>query len=111
MASIVAGTVQVVISTPKEAVRKARPTMAGLNTLAPSPPKAILATPTAITEPMAAAQKGNAGGSDNARITPVTTALRSQREPGFLRMRLQTHSVAIHQTTQTPIRIRPRARK
>jgi hypothetical protein len=94
--SIVAGTAQVVISIPKEAVRKALPIIAGLNILQPSPPKTILPTIIAKPEPITQAQTGSAGGIEKARMMPVTTALKSPSEFGFLRMRLQSHS----ETTQ-----------
>ncbi len=102
----VAGTIQVVINMPKEAIRNALPTIAGLKMLEPSPPKTIFPIATAKLLPITATQKGKAGGSDKARITPVTTALKSPREFGCLRIRLQSHSVATAEITQAEIRIR-----
>ena len=45
------------------------------------------------TLPITAAQTGRLGGSDKARMTPVTTALKSSSELGFLRIKLHSHSV------------------
>ncbi len=103
--SIVAGTVQLVINTPKEAVRNVRPTMAGLKIFAPSPPNTILPIAMEKTLPTIAVQTGSLGGSDSARIMPVTTALKSPNELGFLRITLQSHSVATDEITQVQIRI------
>jgi len=58
-ASMVAGTIQVVINMPKEAVRNVLPTIAGLKILAPSPPKTILPIAIQKTLPIIAAQTGN----------------------------------------------------
>ncbi|MBA7708073.1 hypothetical protein ES703_116960 [subsurface metagenome] len=110
-ASIVAGTVQLVINTPKEAVRNVRPTIAGLKILAPSPPKTILPIAMEKTLPTTAVQIGRLGGSDNARIMPVTTALKSPSELGFLRIMLQSHSVATDEITHVQIRISAGMRK
>jgi hypothetical protein len=101
----VAGTVQVVISIPKQAVRKALPAIAGLKIFAPSPPKTILPIAMAKALPITAAQAGKLGGSDSARIMPVTTALKSPRELGFFRIRLQSHSVATDAMMQVDMRI------
>jgi hypothetical protein len=102
--SIVAGTAHVVINTPKEAVRNVLPTIAGLKMFAPSPPKTILPIAIEKTPPITAVQMGSFGGRDNARIIPVTTALKSPSELGFLQIRLQSHSVATDEITQAPIR-------
>jgi hypothetical protein len=103
--AIVAGTVQVVISMPKQAVKNALPTMAGLKILEPSPPKTIFPIAMEKTLPIIAAQIGKLGGTDSARIIPVTTALKSPRESGFLRILLQSHSVATADKQQIGIRI------
>ena len=103
--SIVAGTAQVVIKTPNEAVKNVLPTIAGLKIFAPSPPKTILPMAMEKTPPITAVQIGSFGGSDNASIIPVTTALKSSRELGFLQIRLQIHSVAAHEITQVQRRI------
>ena len=103
--SIVAGTVHVVIIIPKLAVRNALPTIAGLKILEPSPPKTIFPSAMEKTLPMTAAQIGRLGGSDSARITPVTMALKSPNEFGFLQIRLQSHSVTTDEITQVQIRI------
>ena len=97
---IVAGTVQVVISIPKEAVRKALPTMAGLKTFAPSPPKTIFPIAIAKAVPIITAQRGIAGGSDSASSIAVRIALRSPRELGFFLMWLQINSVITAVTIQ-----------
>ena len=68
------GAVQVVINWPKQIIRKARPTMAGLKIFEPKPPKSILAIPMATTEPLTQANQGSVGGTEKARIRPVTTA-------------------------------------
>jgi hypothetical protein len=109
VASIVAGTVQVVIIIPKLTVKNALPIIAGLNILAPSPPKTILPTAIAKQLPVIAAQSGMAGGSDNARIKPVITALKSPRDSSgldFLRIRLQSHSVTTAEITHVATSIR-----
>jgi hypothetical protein len=103
--SIVAGTVQVVISIPKQAVKNVLPTMAGLKMFEPSPPKTILPMAMEKTLPIIAAQTGKLGGTDSASIMPVTTALKSPRELGFLRIKLQSHSVATDEITQVDISI------
>ena len=77
---IVAGTIHVVISIPKQAVRNVLPAIAGLNIFEPSPPKTIFPIAIAKTQPITAAHRGNLGGSDIAKIIPVTTALRSLRD-------------------------------
>jgi len=103
--AIVAGTVQVVINMPKQAVKNALPTMAGLKILEPSPPKTIFPIAMEKTLPIIAAQIGKLGGTDSARIMPVTTALKSPRESGFLRILLQSHSVATADKQQMGMRI------
>ena len=47
-----------------------------------------------------ATQNGIAAGSDSARIIPVTTALKSPSEFGFLRITLHSHSVITQLITQ-----------
>ena len=69
----------------------------------PRPPKTILARAIAKAPPMTAAQNGIIGGSDRARMMPVTTALRSNREVGWARSLLQIHSAAMHAATQEAI--------
>jgi hypothetical protein len=101
--SIVEGTVQVVISIPKEAVRNALPIIAGLNILQPRPPKTILPIMIAKAEPITAAQIGRAGGTEKARMMPVTTALKSPSEFGFLRTRLQSHSEMMQVIMHEPV--------
>jgi hypothetical protein len=96
----VAGTVQVVIIAPKHAVRKHLPAIAGLNILQPRPPNTILPISIANPEPIMHAHHGIVAGSENARIMPVTTALKSPRELGFLRKTLQSHSNTTHETMQ-----------
>jgi hypothetical protein len=102
--SIVAGTAHVVIKTPNEAVRNVLPTMAGLKIFAPSPPKTILPIAMETMLPIIAVQIGSLGGSDNASIIPVTTALKSSSVLDFLQIKLQSHSVATHEITQVKIR-------
>jgi len=104
-ASMVAGTIHVVMSMPKEAVRKARPAIAGLKMFAPSPPNTIFPIAIENAEPITAAQRGRVGGTERASIIPVTTALKSPRELGFFLIRLQSHSVAAAERTQVAISI------
>ena len=75
---------QVVISTGKETSRKTRPTRAGLKIFCPRPPKVILATPMATTEPMTMSHHGEFGGRLSASRQPVTTADRSLTVTGRL---------------------------
>jgi hypothetical protein len=77
--------------------------MAGLNMFEPNPPKTILPIAMAKTLPITATHHGTAGGSDSARIMPVTTALRSSSEFDFLQITLQSHSVTMHEIMQTEI--------
>ena len=91
------------MSIPKHAVKNARAAIAGLNVLEPKPPKTILPIAMAKAPPIATSHTGTAGGSDRARIMPVTTALRSSTELAFLRIRLQSHSVATQVSTHVPI--------
>jgi len=98
--SIVAGTVHVVIIAPKHAVKKHLPAIAGLNILQPKPPNTILPISIANPEPIMHAHHGIVAGSENARIMPVTTALKSPSELSFLRKRLQRASNATHETMQ-----------
>jgi len=55
------------------------------------------------TLPIIAAQMGRLGGRDSARIIPVTTALKSSRELGFLRILLQSHSVTTAEITHVAV--------
>jgi hypothetical protein len=98
--SIVAGTVHTVIIVPKQAVRKHLPAIAGLKIFAPSPPKTILPIIIAKPEPIIQTQNGMLGGSEKARMMPVTTALKSPSEFGFFLARLQTASKATQEMTQ-----------
>jgi hypothetical protein len=109
--SIVAGTVHVVINIPKQAVKNVLPTMAGLKILQPSPPKTIFPIAIEKTLPITAAQMGRLGGTDSASIMPVTTALKSPSELGFLRIALQSHSVTTEQITQVDISMNAWMRK
>ncbi len=108
---MVAGTAQVVIRIPKQAVMKALPTIAGLKVFEPRPPKTILPIAIAKALPIIAAHQGRCGGTDRARIIPVTTALKSSTLFGFFLIRLQSHSVRTEAMMQTVIRISARVRK
>jgi hypothetical protein len=57
--------------------RKARPPNAGLNTLAPIPPKNSLQTTMANKAPKTTIQRGSVGGKVSANKIPVTTAEQS----------------------------------
>ena len=57
----------------------------------------------AIALPTTAAHIGIAAGSERASMMPVTTALRSPSELGFLAIRLHNHSVTTHVITQAAI--------
>ena len=85
--------------------------MAGLKIFEPKPPNSILTMTIANALPMIAIEYGIAGGSDNAKITPVTMALRSPSEEGRLRSRLHSHSLTTQLTTQTAITSSARSRK
>jgi hypothetical protein len=105
----VAGTVHVVIIIPNDAVRKILPAIAGLKILEPSPPKTILPIAIANALPIAAAHSGKAGGSENASIIPVTTALKSPSDDaglGILRMMLHNNSVIRQVITQVAVKVR-----
>ncbi len=96
----------------KEISRNTRPVSAGLNMLQPSPPKAILATPMAITEPATAIHHGSEEGRLSASRTPVTTAERSPMLFGRLSIqRLTEYSIATHAATDTRRTFRAGRRK
>ena len=71
------GTTQVVIATGNEISSTVRPTMAGLNTFWPMPPKACLAMAMAKIAPSTPSHQGAQGGRLIASSQPVSSAEQS----------------------------------
>ena len=94
VAALTPSTLKVVIALPKEISRKQRPARAGLMKFLPRPPKQPLATTIANTAPSTGAYSGTLGLRLRASSRPVTAALQSQTEFGFLQIRLKIHSLA-----------------
>ena len=92
---------QFVIADGKDTNSTILPISAGLTKFWPMPPKNCLTTMMATTEPMAAIHSGMDTGRLNARIRPVTTALKSPRVPGlFITLRaMYSDSMAVPTVT------------
>ena len=89
----------------KETRRNTLAAMAGLKRFCPRPPKVILTTPMANTDPMTATHHGQEGGRLRKRRTPVTDEDQSPTVLGALNMNLVIrYSASKHETTLTASR-------
>ena len=91
---------QLVIGVAKPMNSVILPTMAGLAKFWPRPPKSCFTTTIAMKHPTAAIQIGSLTGRLNARISPVTAALRSPMVLSRFIIFLTSHSKNTQKTMQ-----------